>query len=199
TMVRNSRAVRIAASGSAFPLPTDEPGDFDLVLHDGNGSVLNTVSYSVAGEANVSRSLDRNAELQIQLDKPSYASGDTIEVSIRAPYAGAGLITVGRERVFASQWFKTTTTSSVQRITLPDDFEGNGYVSVQFVRDPASDEIFMSPLSYGVAPFGANLAARTETVALTAPKQVKPGTTMTIRVAPGEASRVAVLAVDEGI
>jgi uncharacterized protein YfaS (alpha-2-macroglobulin family) len=199
TIVRNSRSVRIAGNGSSFPLVTDEPGDFDLVLRDGTGAMLNTLSYSVAGQANVSRSLDRNAELQIQLDKPTYTSGDTIEVSIRAPYVGAGLITIERERVFTSQWFKTATTSSVQRIRLPDDFEGNGYVSVQFVRDPSSDELFMSPLSYGVAPFGANLAARTQPVTLTAPRQVKPGATLTMRVAPGEASRVAVLAVDEGI
>jgi alpha-2-macroglobulin len=199
TIVRNSRSVRIASGGSAFPLPTDEPGDFDLVLRDETGTVLNTLSYSVAGQANLSRSLDRNAELQIQLDKSAYAGGDTIEVSIRAPYVGAGLITIERERVFMSQWFKTTTTSSVQRIRLPEDFEGNGYVSVQFVRDPSSDELFMSPLSYGVAAFGANLAARTQAVTMTAPRQVRPGTTLTIRVAPGEASRVAVLAVDEGI
>ena len=72
----------------------------------------------------------------------------------------------------------------MQRIRLPDDFEGNGYVSVQFVRDPSSDEIFMSPLSYGVAPFSANLAARTQPVTLTAPRQVKPGATLTMRVAP---------------
>jgi uncharacterized protein YfaS (alpha-2-macroglobulin family) len=26
----------------------------------------------------------------------------------------------------------------VQRITLPPDFEGNGYVTVQFVRDAAA-------------------------------------------------------------
>jgi uncharacterized protein YfaS (alpha-2-macroglobulin family) len=199
TIVRNSRTVRIASGGSNFQLPTDEPGDFDLVLRDAAGTVLNTLSYSVAGQANVSRSLDRNAELQVQLDKPSYTGGDTVEVSIRAPYAGAGLITIERERVFAWQWFKTTTTSSVQRIKLPDDFEGNGYVNVQFVRDPASDELFMSPLSYGVVPFGSNLTARTETVTLSAPRQVKPGSTMTIHVTPGDASRVALLAVDEGI
>ena len=96
-------------------------------------------------------------------------------VSIRAPYAGAGLITIERDRVYRHQWFKTTTTSSVQRITLPEDFEGNGYVTVQFVRDPDSDELFISPLSYGVAPFGADLRARTLTVGLTAPKVVKPG------------------------
>ena len=198
-IVRDSRKVRIAAGGSKFALPTQEPGDFVLVLRDAAGAELNKLSYSVAGEANLSRSLDRDAELQIQLDKPAYAGGDTIEVSIRAPYTGAGLITIERDRVLQHRWFKTSTTSSVQRIALPKDFEGNGYVSVQFVRDPASDEIFLSPLSYGVAAFGADLAARTLSLRLNVPNEIKPGATLTMRVTPGEASRVALVAVDEGI
>jgi alpha-2-macroglobulin len=197
--VRDTRKVQIAAGGSSFALPTQEPGDFILVLRDSAGAELNRLSYSVAGDANISRSLERNAELQIQLDKPAYSGGDTISVSIRAPYAGAGLITIERERVFYHQWFKSSTTSSVQRVTLPAGFEGNGYVSVQFLRDPASDEIFMSPLSYGVAPFAADLAPRTVQVGLTAARQAKPGAVLAIRVAPAEASRVAVFAVDEGI
>jgi len=198
-IVRNTRDVKIAAGGTSFPLLTEEPGDFALVLRDATGARLNSLSYSVAGQANVSRSLDRNAELQIQLDKASYGPGETIEISIRAPYVGAGLISIERERVFRYQWFKTTTTSSVQRITVPEDYEGNGYVSVQFVRDPASDELFMSPLSHGVVPFGPDLGARTQPVTIDVPRQVKPGEALTIHVKPGEASRVALLAVDEGI
>jgi uncharacterized protein YfaS (alpha-2-macroglobulin family) len=197
--VRDTRKVQIAAGGSSFALPTQEPGDFVLVLRNSAGAELNRLSYSVAGDANISRSLERNAELQIQLDKPAYHGGETISVSIRAPYAGAGLITIERERIFHHQWFKSATTSSVQRVTLPQDFEGNGYVSVQFLRDPASDEIFMSPLSYGVAPFAADLSVRTQQVRLTAAHQIKPGAVMAIHVAPTEASRVAVFAVDEGI
>ena len=198
-IVRDSRKVRIAAGGSNLALPTQEPGDFVLVLRDASGAELNKLSYSVAGEANLSKSLDRDAELQVQLDKPAYAGGDTIEVSIRAPYVGAGLITIERDRVLQYRWFKTSTTSSVQRIQLPADFEGNGYVTVQFVRDPSSDEIFLSPLSYGVAAFSANLAARKQPVTLDAPREVKPGATLTMRVVPAEPARVAVLAVDEGI
>jgi hypothetical protein len=197
--VRNTRNVQIAAGGSNFAIPTQEPGDFVLVLRNSAGAELNRLSYTVVGEANVSRTLDRNAELQIQLDKPAYSGGDTIGVSIRAPYAGAGLITVERERIFHHQWFRTSTTSSVQRVTLPAGFEGNGYVTVEFLRDPASDEIFMSPLSYGVAPFAADLSARTQAVRLTAPAQLKPGAVLAMRVTPAEASRVAVFAVDEGI
>ncbi|HLQ76593.1 MAG TPA: alpha-2-macroglobulin [Terriglobia bacterium] len=198
-IVRDTKSVKIASGGTNLAIPTDEPGEFVLVLRNAAGSELNRLNYSVAGQANVSRSLERNAELQVQLDKASYLGGDTVEVSIRAPYVGAGLITIERERVYHYQWFKTTTTSSVQRITLPRDFEGNGYVTVQFLRDPASDELFLSPLSYGVAPFAANLSERTQTVTATAPAVVKPGTTMTIHLSTAETSRVAVLAVDEGI
>ena len=198
-LVRDTKKVRIASGGSNFALPAQEPGDFILILRDSTGTELNRLAYSVDGEANVSRSLERNAELQVQLDKPGYAGGDAIQVSIRAPYVGSGLITIEREKVFQYQWFHTTTTSTVQKVVLQKTFEGNGYVSVQFLRDPSSDELFMSPLSYGVAPFAANLAARTQQVRLTAPREVKPGATLNIHVAPAEASRVVVFAVDEGI
>lgn len=198
-IVRNSRGVKIASGGTTWAIPTNEPGDFMLVLRDTSGAALNTLAYTVAGDANVSRSLERNAELQVQLDKPAYSGGDTIQVSIRAPYVGAGLITVERDRVYHYQWFKTQTTSSVQRVTLPADFEGNGYVSVQFLRDVSSDELFMSPMSYGTAAFGPNLVARTQAVNLSAPQKLRPGAAMKVRVAPGEPSRVVVVAVDEGI
>jgi uncharacterized protein YfaS (alpha-2-macroglobulin family) len=198
-IVRDTRKARLAAGDTNIPLPTGEPGDFLLILRDAAGAELNRLSYSVAGEANLSKSLDRDAELQVQLDKPAYAGGDTIEVSIRAPYVGSGLITVERDRVIQHRWFKTSTTSSVQRIQLPRDFEGNGYVTVQFVRDPSSDEIFLSPLSYGVAAFSASLAARQQPLRLDVPREIKPGANLTIQVTPAEASRVAVLAVDEGI
>jgi uncharacterized protein YfaS (alpha-2-macroglobulin family) len=198
-VVRDSRTVRIAAAGTRFPLPTTEPGDFVLVLRSESGAELNKLFYSVAGQANLSRSLERNTELQVQLDKPAYGGGDTIAVSIRAPYVGAGLITIERERVFHFAWFKATTTSSVQHITLPADFEGNGYVSVQFLRDPSSPELFMSPLSYGVAPFAADLAPRTQAVTLDVATLVKPGATLTMKLSAAVPSRVAVLAIDEGI
>ena len=64
-----------------------------------------------------------------------YAPGDEIEMQIQAPYTGAGLITIERDRVYAWHWFRTTTTSSLQKITLPAGIEGNAYVSVAFVRD----------------------------------------------------------------
>lgn len=195
----DDRVIALPAVGLAMPLPTGAPGNFALELRDADGTVLNTVDYSVAGAANLTRSLERNAELSLALDKPRYKPGETIEVSIRAPYTGSGLITIERDKVVAQAWFHADTTSSVQHVQLPADFEGNGYVNVQFLRDPASDEVFMSPLSFGVAAFAVDRSARTQPLSLTVPKMVKPGAPITVELKTQGKARVAVFAVDEGI
>jgi alpha-2-macroglobulin len=191
--------IAVPASGLDLPLATDTPGTYAYLIRDAAGLELNRVDYTVVGQANVTRSLERNAELQITLSKKDYAPGEEIELSIKAPYVGAGLITIERDHVYAAQWFKAATTASVQKIRLPADFEGNGYVSVQFIRDPASEEIFTSPLSYGVVPFVTSLAARTNALALHVADLVKPGEAMHIKLNSAHATRAVVFAVDEGI
>ena len=189
----------IKAGGNNLALATETPGDFAYVLKNKDGLELNRVEFSVAGLGNVSRSLERNAELQLVLDKKDYSAGQEISVSIRAPYVGAGLITIERDKVYAQQWFKADSQASVQKIKLPADFEGNGYVSVQFVRDPSSDEIFTSPLSYGVVPFVTSLAQRTNTLKLSSPALIKPGQVLKMKLDAAKPGRAVVFAVDEGI
>jgi alpha-2-macroglobulin len=195
----SERALSIEASGAALSLETTSPGSFAYLIKNESGLELNRIEYAVAGAANVSRSLERNAELEIKLNKKSFAPGEEIELAIKAPYAGAGLITIERDHVYASRWFKSTTSASVQHIKLPADFEGNGYVNVQFVRDLGSDEIYTSPLSYGVAAFMTRLDSRSNELSLNVPSLVKPGTAVAIHLTAAHATRAVVFAVDEGI
>lgn len=189
----------IAAAGADLALETAEPGKFSYVLHDAGGQVFARVDYAVAGTANLTRSLDKNAELQITLNKKDYAPEEEIEMQIQAPYTGAGLITIERDKVFTWRWFKTTTTSSIQKIRLPAGIEGNAYVQVTFVRDPSSPEIYASPLSYGIAPFSIALNARRSALTLESPEWVKPGEPLVIRYHSDRPGRIALFAVDEGI
>jgi alpha-2-macroglobulin len=196
---RNEKAIDFAGAALAYTLPTDKSGDFRLEIRDAKGVALNRVDYSVAGAANLTRALERNAELTLALSKDSYQPGEEIEVSVRAPYPGAGLITIERDKVYAHAWFKATSNSSVQKIRLPADFEGNGYVNVQFVRDPDSDEVFMSPLSYGVAGFKVDRGARVQPLKIDVPKVSKPGAEIALAISTDGKARVVAFAVDEGI
>jgi uncharacterized protein YfaS (alpha-2-macroglobulin family) len=197
--VVSEQPLELPASGYTLNVATDAPGQFAYVVRDAAGQVLTRVEYQVAGAANVTRALEKNAELELALSKKDYAPGEEVEVSIRAPYTGAGLITIERERVYAWRWFKTDTTSSVQRIRLPQGVEGNAYVAVSFVRDPGSSEIYMSPLSHGVQPFSIATDARKEKVELGVPSLVKPGMPLKMTYRTSQPSRIVLFAVDEGI
>ena len=192
-------ALAIPAGGLNLPLDTGTPGTFFYRIRNAEGVEQNRIEFSVAGAGNVTRTLDRNAELQLVLKNKDVSAGEDIEISIRAPYAGAGLITIERDKVYAHQWFKASTQASVQKIKLPADFEGNGYLTVQYIRDPGSDEIFMSPMSYGTVPFSVNLAKRTNKLTFNAPAKIKPGEVLKIKLTAEQPTRAVVFAVDEGI
>ncbi|TXK62054.1 alpha-2-macroglobulin family protein [Alkalisalibacterium limincola] len=196
---RGEQPLALGGEPRNLVLDTATPGDWTLEIRDAHDTVLNTIDWTVAGNANLSRNLERNAELAITLDRRSYAPGEEIELSLRAPYPGRGVITIERDRVHAHTWFEADTTASVQRIRVPEGIEGNAYVSVQYLRDPDSPEIFTSPLSWGVAPFEIDRDARTLPLAIELEPRVRPGEAQAITVRSGSPARVALFVVDEGI
>lgn len=194
-----TNALSLSKGATRYSLPTDKPGDYALVLRDNSKTELNKIKFSVAGQANLGRSLEKNAELQIKLDKHDYRAGEQIQVHIKAPYTGAGLLTIERDKVYTHKWFNTDSTSSIQTITLPDDIEGNAYINVSFVRNLESKEIFMSPLSYGVAPFTINRDSRHNKITLETPYLLRPGEDAHIRYKTSRPGKILVFAVNEGI
>ncbi|MEJ2590779.1 MAG: alpha-2-macroglobulin [Candidatus Thiodiazotropha sp.] len=189
----------IAADGSDYRLSTRQPGNFVLELRDAKGARLASIRYGVVGEGNLAGNLEKNAELDLKLNQTGYRPGDTIEMNITAPYTGSGLLTIESDRVHAWKWFRSDTTSSLQTIRLPEGLEGNAYVNVAFVRAADSPEIYVSPLSYAVAPFSIDRSPRQVEIALTVPEIARPGKSLDIGYTASRPSRMVVFAVDEGI
>jgi alpha-2-macroglobulin len=194
-----SEKIAVAATGFHYALPTGDPGDYVLELRDDKNRVVSKLRFSVVGQGQASRSLEKNAELQIKLDRKQYNPGEDIAISIIAPYGGNGLITIEREKVYAYAWFQANTASSIQHIRLPENFEGSGYINVAFVRAIDSKEIFVSPLSYGVVPFAANVEKRRLKIDLDSATKVKPGDALHIGYKTDRPSKIVVFAVDQGI
>ncbi|MCB0421899.1 MAG: alpha-2-macroglobulin family protein [Bdellovibrionales bacterium] len=189
----------VADKESRLSLDTKEPGDYAYIILNEKGMELNRVRYSVMGAGNLSMDLEKNAELQVKLDKADYNPGDLVEVNIRAPYKGAGLITIERDDVYAYKWFQTDSSSSVQTIRIPKGLEGNGYVNVTFTRSLNSQEIFMSPLSVGVAPFSINKSSRINKIELKVPELIRPGSQIDIGYQSARIGKVVLFAIDQGI
>ncbi|KKO45315.1 large extracellular alpha-helical protein [Arsukibacterium ikkense] len=195
----NQTAFSIAQGGTDYSLPTDTPGDFELQLTDHSGTVLGNLAFSVVGAGNVAAMLEKNAALTVKLDKSDYKAGDWIELNITAPYTGSGLISIESDKVHAFSWFSASSTSSMQRIRLPEGLEGNAYINVSFVRAADSDALFVSPLSYAVVPFNIDRSSRQLTISLTAPAEVRPGKPFTVSYQANQAADMLIYGVDEGI
>jgi uncharacterized protein YfaS (alpha-2-macroglobulin family) len=187
----------IEKQGTNYTLPTQQIGDYSLSILGQGDAVLSQLKFSVVGASQ--QPLAKNAELSIKLNKEEYKANEDIEIQITAPYTGSGLITIERDKVHAAQWFKTDTTSSIQTIRIPTDFQGNGYINVAFVRDWGSPEIFISPLSYSVIPFTVNHDAHDIKISLETPKLARPGEPFAINYHTDKPGKIIVFAVDEGI
>ncbi len=197
--VGNPATVNIGASGLNMDIDTTKDGSFVYVISDNDGLEYARIAYSVIAPSGLARGLEKNAELQIALNKSDYEKGEEIELQIRAPYTGAGLITIERGQVYSHIWFKTTSETSVQKIKIPDEVEGNGYVSVVFLRSLDSKEIYTSPLSYGVAPFTISRKSRMTEISLDAPEIVRPGDKLRVKYSASRPTSLVLYGVDEGI
>ncbi len=190
--------VSVSKNGSEMKLNTTNGGTYYVQLLDSNENVLANIEYFVAADENTEMREDSRAELQIKLDASAYKPGDTINIGIIAPYAGTGLITIERDRVYAHKWFRANTTASTQKITLPADFEGTGYVNVSFVRDINSRDIFTTPYTYAVAQFSTSIDKHKINVKLETPKTVRDNK-LPIEITTDTDARVMLFAVNTGI
>jgi len=195
----SSQGVSLPSEGLTTALPTQEGGEFTWSLVDSQGIELSQGRFTVTGDENTQRSLERTAEVEITLNKEDYRPGEWAEVFIKGPYQGAGLITVERDKVYNHIWFDMTGESSTQRIQIPRDLEGNGYISVALVRSLESPEIFMSPLSYGVVPFSVSKDSRTHKIDLDIPALARPGEAYPISFKTNAPGKIIIYAVDQGI
>ncbi len=189
--------LNLPADGYDYVLPTQQVGDYQLTISDADGMVLNRTSFSVVG--NHVSNLQKNTELTVKLDKSEYHPGEAIHLQITAPYAGSGLITIERDKVYSYQWFTTTSDNTEQTINIPNNLVGNGYVNVTFIRDWNSPEISLSPLSARVIPFKINPGNHEIKLNWQIPEEIKPGQIIPIRYRTSQPGKIVIFAVDEGI
>jgi len=191
--------VKVPKKGLNWKIPTEKAGDYVLILKTPEGVELNRIDFSVVGNDIQVGRMDRNAELQLKLSKSDYKAGESIEMEIRAPYAGRGLITIERDQVYTHKWFKASGSKTVETIRVPEGLEGNAYVHVSFLRDINSKEIYMSPLSYAIAPFSLARESFETKIELEAPERVRPGEKFEIQYSTSKPTDLVIWGVDEGI
>ncbi len=189
----------LPAEAVEYQVPAATAGRFRMEIVDADGVVHCAVPFQIVGKGDANVALEREAELKLQLSKTETLPGEEIEVYLTAPYAGAGLVTIERDKVITSQWFKTDTKATSVRLKIPDDAEGTYYINAAFVRGTSQPEVFHSPLSYAASPLRVIAAKKKLEFKLDTPAEVRPGGEASFGITSDRPARVVIYAVDEGI
>jgi len=141
-------------------------------------------------------------QLAVKLPRDIKA-GEPVAASVRSPYRGKVLWTAETDHVLASEWKDVAAGDATWSFTL-DKFAPNVYVSAFVVKDPhlESKDAFLPDRAFGVASAHVVPVEVTQPVQLTAPKEVRSSSPLSVTLDVGKTDGPAfatVAVVDEGI
>jgi len=142
--------------------------------------------------------------LEIALDKPEYRPGETMNVAVTARTDGKLTLAVVGDRLISTTTLDVQPGSARAPLTVGPDWGSGAYVVATLRRPLDTQQSRMPGRAIGIQWFSINRAAKTLRVDLKLPDLLRPRSTLRVPVkvdglAPGEAARLVVAAVDVGI
>ena len=193
----------LAADKAARVSLAPQPGRYrlDVKSSEADGPVT-SVQFDVGWYSD--GSADTPDLLETSIDKPEYASGDTMVVSVNARTAGKLTINVLGDRLLTTQTVDVKEGTQQVKLSVGKDWGTGAYVLATLRRPLDAAALRMPGRAIGLKWFGIDKKTRTLEVALLPPPLVRPGTALKIPVKlgglnPGEDAKIVVAAVDVGI
>src|SRR5580700_3474729 len=193
----------IAADKPSRITLSPQPGRYrlDVKSTEADGP-LTSVQFDVGWYSD--GSADTPDLLETSIDKPEYASGDTMVVSVNARAAGKLTINVLGDRLLTTQSTDVKEGTAQVQIPVGKDWGTGAYVVATLRRPLDAAALRMPGRAIGLKWFGIDKNSRTLAVNLSPPELVRPNSTLKIPVKlgglnPGEDAKVVVAAVDVGI
>ena len=199
----------LAASGTVdvgadMPASVAMPVDWGRYRLEVEGADAITSHDFQAGWYVETSSLDTPDGLEIALDKAHYRPGDIARLKVSPRFAGELLVTVGADRVLATQ--HASIPASGGEITFPvgADWGAGAYVTATLYRPGSAGESRMPARAIGVKWLAVDASDRTLSLTVDTPPQTVPGQPFEVPLSvtgarSGETVYATIAAVDVGI
>lgn len=172
------------------------------VAAEGLDGATTSVTFHVgwAGEATA----DAPDMLDVTLDKPAYASGDTMRVRLNPRSAGKATLMIVGDRVHHLATLDVPADGATATLPVKAEWGPNAYVMALFHRPLDQQAKRLPSRAVGLAWFSVDRSARAISVDLGAPQRMRPRGELALPVRltglpSGEEAYVTVAAVDVGI
>jgi uncharacterized protein YfaS (alpha-2-macroglobulin family) len=179
------------------------PGDYELrIYRPGANSYVSRSFYSYGnwgwGIDNSSFEVNNEGQVDIQLDKKSYYSGETAKVLFKTPFSGRLLITTERDRVLSSQYVNVPNRTASIDLKMSGEDVPNVYITATLIKPHDVSDIPLT-VAHGFMNVKVEEKSRKISVEIDAQKTVRSRTHQKIKVKTSPGSFVTLAAVDNGV
>jgi hypothetical protein len=177
-------------------------GDYRLEVTQGSGA--KTVTRFSAGWGAPAKEAEAPDVARVSAGTKSWAQGDTVEITVKAPYAGEAQVAVATDRLIDFQTLSLGANGGTIRLKTNAEWGGGAYVLVSVVqpRDPSATPIPRRALGLVYVPLDPKGRKLTLDIGTPPKLDSKAGVDVPIAVHGlgfGQKAYVTVAAVDEGI
>ena len=198
-------AASIAAGRGEVAFTPRDIGEYIVRLQDKAGTASSDIRFYCSGEGDVPWTLEKPARVELVLDKPAYAPGDTARVLVKSPFPGKALLTVETDRIQLAEVLTLEKNTAEFSFPVSAALAPNAWCSATVVRRTAPGGQWAVQRAYGAAAVPLDNKARQLAVELTSPEETRPGKPLRVALrvrdaaGAGRKAEVTLAAVDEGI
>jgi uncharacterized protein YfaS (alpha-2-macroglobulin family) len=174
-------------------------GSYRVVLSDAEAGASSALRFYASGFGYAPWAVESPGRVELDVEREELVAGERAVVQVRSPFPGTLLLAVERERVL--HWEVHRLDGNTAKLSLPvrESWRPNVYVTALVLRSVRDLEPGTAARAFGAVPLFVDRAPNRLDVALSAPEQVRPETTLEIELRTEPGARVTVAAVDEGI
>lgn len=177
------------------------PGDYEVrVYRPGANSYVSRSFYSYGswGGDNNSFEVNNEGNINIELDKKSYLSGESVKASFRTPFNGRMLVTMETDHVVSYQYVEVNKRTASLDLKLTGDHVPNVYITATLIKPHEVSDIPLT-VAHGFQNVKVEEKSRRIAVQIIAQKTVRSKTHQRVTVKAAPNSYVTLSAVDNGV
>jgi alpha-2-macroglobulin len=196
-----SNLITVSGENTRYAFTPRSPGNYEIRISvPGAASYVKKEFYSYGYWGGESSSFEVNTEgnIDIELDKASYNTGETAKVLFKTPFSGKMLVTVERDNVISHQYLTVDKRTASLDLKLTGDYLPNVFISATLIKPHDVSEIPLT-VAHGYKNIRVEEKQRKMNVQIVAQTAVRSRTQqkVTVKAAPG--SYVTLAAVDNGV
>lgn len=197
-MIENEISV---GNGTVFSYVPRSPGDYEVRIYNPGSSnyvVRNFYSYGGWGGGMNSFEVNNEGNVEIELDKKSYTSGEKVTALFKTPFSGRMLVTVETDRVISYQYVNVDQRTASLDLKLGSEHVPNMYITATLIKPHEVSDIPLT-VAHGFKNVKVEEKSRKIDVEIVAKKEVRSKTKQKVTVKADPGSFVTLAAVDNGV